>query len=565
MQMIPTFKALTERRQGGCSREDLQRTPWDHGLPGDILRSIFARLDHRDLVCCSGVNTFWRREAADAGLWQMLAEKRGLAGYPSGDHRRAVAVDINMRRGRPSRSERLRFGEELAPIALSADGSRFLVYEKGSKVARIYDKSSGQRIVTKAYPEALHTAALSPDGRFSVARGWCGPTWVNHNETGLDCATLRLCWPLHWVNGSDAFIDHPHGGQAVHCFLASTGRRLWTIAHDTQIRQMVVSPDQSKIAATDRTFTVRISETSGGQARGGVPHTDAIHQMLFSPDSRVLATASFDCTVQLTEAETGFKLGVIRHPRTVSEVLFSPDSRKIYTDCCDGHALLSDGATGTPLVEVNSSGSPGSSFYETRAFFSPDGDFLARYRANALFLTDVATGRTWKHRHDPPAAGLRDVVFSPDSMRMITMYDGSGSRAGIRIDRLRPVAESHFISGSNSRLMSWRLSPDSSKIATIWVDGQVRLFDGDTAEPLAPIRPQERGTRRGCWACTLHFTSDGSRLISLRNDAWTMFDFTPSSDRGHLLARLRRWAGGSSATSPGNGSRTDIAGFLWGR
>jgi WD40 repeat protein len=119
---------------------------------------------------------------------------------------------------------------------------------------------------------------------------------------------------------------------------ALTGKKLFSlIGHSDDVRQVIFSPDGTRLATAGLDGTAKIWDASTGKELLTLSgHTGNVFGVAYSPDGKTVATASGDKTAKLWDAVTGKNLLTLRAPDGLTSVAFSPDSSQLATASRDG-------------------------------------------------------------------------------------------------------------------------------------------------------------------------------------------------------------------------------------
>ena len=128
-------------------------------------------------------------------------------------------------------------------------------------------------------------------------------------------------------------------------------------AHDDWIRQIAISPDESKIATASDDNTVKVWDYNSHELLYTLEgHTDYVRAVAFSPDGKLIASAGDDQTVRIWDADTGIILHVLNgHEEWVFAVAFSPDGNILGSTGADSYVLFWNPLTGEQIRKVETS------------------------------------------------------------------------------------------------------------------------------------------------------------------------------------------------------------------
>ena len=148
----------------------------------------------------------------------------------------------------------------------------------------------------------------------------------------------------------------------------------------------------------------------------------------FSPGGERVVTASSDRTARVWDASTGSVLHVLSgHDHQVWQAGFSPDGRVVLTFSTDLTARLWSAEDGELLH--NLLGQMGSSFHESHAEFSPDGQRVVTAFGgdDSVQLWDAATGERLQEFWSG-GGKTQHASFSPDGRLLATASSDGTAR-----------------------------------------------------------------------------------------------------------------------------------------
>lgn len=151
----------------------------------------------------------------------------------------------------------------------------------------------------------------------------------------------------------------------------------------------------------------------------------------FSPDGQKIASVSGVISVTLSKAETGESLHTLETEPVGGGLVFSPDSQVLAVGSRDGRIQLWDSATGALMTTLSSD----TSYSVTSLAYSPDGQMLAAGLKDAempvgalnptIWLWNVKTGMLLK-TIEGYQANVIYLAFSPDGALLATVsLDGT--------------------------------------------------------------------------------------------------------------------------------------------
>ncbi|MEU6806776.1 WD40 repeat domain-containing protein, partial [Streptomyces neyagawaensis] len=297
---------------------------------------------------------------------------------------------------------------------------------------------------------------------------------------------------------------------------------------------MAFSPDGTLVTTAGDDGWVRIWNAATGVLRHSLTdHVSGSRAVAFSPDGTLLATGGEDRRVRLWDPRTGAGLQTLSgHEGYVNTVAFSPDGTLLATAGYDRSVRLWNPATGAALRTLS-----GHEGYVNTMAFSPDGTLLAiAGHDKAVRLRNPAT-----HTTGDEGTGVREVAVGS---RLVSADDDGR----VRIRNATTGAISHVLTDYARGVRTVAFKPDGTSLATVGEDGQMWLWDPDTALPAATFGTDSiRGIRAAAYSPdgTVLATSDAYRTLHLRDPAtgavWRTF--TTDYRRSHTLAHPGRTQG----------------------
>jgi WD40 repeat protein len=117
-----------------------------------------------------------------------------------------------------------------------------------------------------------------------------------------------------------------------------TGKRLFgLLGHTDTVRQVVFSPDDTRLATASLEGNAKLWDASNGKELLTLSgHAGQVFSIAFSPDGKTVATASGDRTAKLWDTLTGNALLTLHAPDGLTSVAFSPDGSQLAVASRDG-------------------------------------------------------------------------------------------------------------------------------------------------------------------------------------------------------------------------------------
>lgn len=385
--------------------------------------------------------------------------------------------------------------------------------------ARLWDTQTGAlQTAPLRHADALATAVFSPDGRTILTAGrdrtvrvWELPGPVSLSRPLTD--TTRLSTGIPLLQGrrvlTTLFI-RPHKNDSFYVqqlYNTETGRPLFPQDQTGEHWiHYVLSRDQTRIALISPE-KVQVFNTLTGQSVGAPIRyqSDRPLQMRLSPDGRTVAVIRRGESVQVFSAETARALTAPFSPAAF-EAFYTPDSRRLLVTTQTGSVRLWDIQTGLPLSapllhddQVQA------------AAFSLSGRLVFTWTVSGwIRVWDLRThrlvGAPILQDHPNPEVSF---TVSPDGHRLIT--PGRDGEEGILwdVDTGRPLPAAPGASLLTARQVVF--SPDGGRLVTL--GDTARIWNAHTGRPLSPILPHRSRVN------TALFSQDSRRLVTSSDDS----------------------------------------------
>jgi WD40 repeat protein len=326
----------------------------------------------------------------------------------SADSRRIVSgsADQTLRFWEPPAglSERVaKTGGNVWQMVISRDSS-LLAVAQGDGIVRILNLSATSPPLTCTGPESrIDSVAFNPTGSRLVSVS-------SDSIRVLDSSNCTVLTALKNEDRTQDMAMNPDGTRFATGNLSGVldvwdlneGRRIWHTDQAGYVRDLVYSPDGTRIVATAgrdiRVWDVdrpAVILTMTG-------HEDDVNSVAVSRDGRWIASGSDDRTVRLWSASTGEPVATLAgHDASVLAVAFSPDNTRLVSGGSDRSGRLWDVATHEPILVLQ-----GQSTVRFIAF-THDGSRIVSGAADG-------TVRVWESKlaHDADAALLEGTSRS---------------------------------------------------------------------------------------------------------------------------------------------------------
>ena len=506
---------------------------------------------------------------------------------------RARIVRLDAKSGRELASWRHSF-EAGGGISLSNDG-RKLAATQGTSV-HIYSAENGAILQTLTHQHLVTFAVFSPDQRrvatcaedgqvriwsaldgrliatfdagtpqVSAGFNFDGSRLVSH---GFDDAVRvwgvelgePLCEPVrHPSNVTDArfsptgeriLVSTTDGSVAVWNLETSRAKEI-RIAPKGGFSGFALSPDDHHFAVGSPDGTVRIFERlSGDQVKCGDPIGFPIEQLhysanslwilaigsesmrvldardgtvvgppighgaghfaVFSPDGDTVAGGGLDRALSLWDWRSGkLRCEPLRHPWPVVSIDFSPDGMRMLTASSDDRLRLWDARTGSAIREIRLDGSP------TAVGFTHRGRRIQVISALVLHFYDATNGQPIGPRV-ALSSGSRNAKVSPDGTRIVVAGDDNFVRV-FSGETGEPIVEPI---PRGARITDMAIDASGKRFAIGGLNGRAEVFDMETGRSLTgPLWHDDHHRRDSAMAVShVQFSHDERQLLSTGGD-----------------------------------------------
>jgi WD40 repeat protein len=424
--------------------------------------------------------------------------------------------------------------------AFSADGSLVVMGEC------VWDAATGKTRATLIGGHerltAVHSSAISPDGRWVLTAGEDRTARFWDVRTGKETAVLR------GHEGPIYTAAFSRDGRHVLTASADHTARLWdaALAEDRTptrgrwptLRCVALSPDGRRLVAhpeadhLGKRFIARIWDTDTGRELPSLRgHTNLIEVVAFSPDGRKVVTGSADRTARVWDAGTGKQLAVLRgHGGGITSVMFSPHGRRVLTASRDQSGRIWDATTGAELVRLKGHEEKALDVLKKGgdmlrlakvvviyyAWFSPDGRRVLTTSLGRQFgLSNNVAARVWdaatgKELGTLPSSSETgngsSAVFGPDNRSVLV--GGSNVACIWNVDS----DERRLLKGHSGSVNGGAFSPDGRWIVTASEDRTARIWDAGTGKEVAVLKGHQEAITFVRWS------PDGTRIVTLGKD-----------------------------------------------
>ncbi|MBI5775520.1 MAG: hypothetical protein HZA89_17505 [Verrucomicrobia bacterium] len=275
------------------------------------------------------------------------------------------------------------------------------------------------------------------------------------------------------------------GYREITIWSATTGKLLRRLKDlPQQISSMAYSPDGALLAAAcgspGEAGEVRLLNPANGKnARLLATLADAALVVRFSPDGKRLAAGGADNAIRVFEVSTGKEALVIQqHADWVMDLAFSPDGARLASASRDRSARIYDARTGEFAVSFLGHDAP-----VLCVAFNEDGTkVFSAGRDRKIAIWNPATGKSGDDKKKTDITG-----FESDILKLAYVSGHLFSTAADGAVREHDAADRRLLrtlTGHRDWVYALAAHPPGKRLATGSHDGEVRLWNLDTGEPL---------------------------------------------------------------------------------
>jgi WD40 repeat protein/tRNA A-37 threonylcarbamoyl transferase component Bud32 len=401
-------------------------------------------------------------------------------------------------------------------VAFSPDG-RYVAAVTWDGI-RIWNANNAKEVMTLSGHEVMFAVAFSPDGQRILSNSQEAiQIWDFSN--GKEVMTLWKGYDLSYgwrpsCYSPDGKYIATGGRKEIKIWNAITGAEIMTIrGHAGPIVSIAFSPESERLSSCGFDGTIKVWDVATGEnTRTLYGHQGPVSYVAFTPNGDQLVSGGCDGTIKVWDTTIDREtMKLIGRHHFVTSVAFSPDGNHILTGSFHGTAkvwsvrTLSEKMT-LPLQEAVSSDA-------IRFEYSPDGKRIASISdGGTVKLWDAATGRMLmvlcrdQRRLDFRAQQRRALAFSPD---------GNYLAAGGKVWNAENGTEVTALHAAEEHAVCLRFSPDGKRIASVDLNGMLKIWDAGTAKELLAVRVDEEVIRQ---ISPISFSPDGNQIVSAGSD-----------------------------------------------
>ncbi len=280
--------------------------------------------------------------------------------------------------------------------------------------------------------------------------------------------------------------------------------------HESPICLVGFIEDEERVISVARDGCVKVRDVSKGDAVSSWTTIEAapsgprgkVHAAALSSDGKTLAVATSDALITLWDVATGEKGHTLKeHTGAILSLAFSPDGKTLVSGGIDRILRLWNTATGQPVRE----GYDGNSFRIQAVTVSPDGEMIVSGdRDNVVKLWKLHEKRFLTFL--PPDGSVLAVACSPTNDALAAGLDHG--RVVLWTGTTEQEPKRRILAGHRGDITGLAFGPDGTVLASVGLDGMLRLWDAKTGEKVAATAVHVGGAR------CLAFGSDGDQLLT---------------------------------------------------
>ena len=377
--------------------------------------------------------------------------------------------------------------------------------------ARLWATVDGtEKMIFRDHTAPLESASWSPDEELLVTTALDGTARVWDVQTSDDLASPRS------ARAATLLAALGHGDVVFNAAWDPAGQQIATASRDGlvriwqwggwQIRPELPTLEESNLniaaaqwdEASDELFLVRTNspprvyrwKSATGAIRLSLQRPSLIHQLDWSQDRTHLLTAGGDAMTLIWDAATGEELRQLSgHSGDVLQVQWSHDETRILTAGEDGTARIWDSATSAELVRF----ADHSAAVTWARWNQDDSRILTAGEDQRAFIWDASTGKTLLTLagHSGP---ILQALWNQEESRVLTTSDDGTAR----LWDVSTLLNTSAVAGNDTTITiailphqgrveyaTW--SRDDQRILTASMDGQARIWDGESQGEATPL------------------------------------------------------------------------------
>jgi WD40 repeat protein/tRNA A-37 threonylcarbamoyl transferase component Bud32 len=435
---------------------------------------------------------------------------------------------------------------------LSGDGSKVATTGREDGFIRVWDIKTGKELRAFQGPvgDPYFVIALSPDGR---RVGWKSPDgWLIAHDVASGDELMKAREPGNWsypaFNGDGTLLASGTGDEIAIWDVSSGQRKAIMHGHHGFVQKFEFSPTEPVLASWGSDNTARLWDVNTGRellCLRGHRRSDrnTFPEIAFNADGTLLATGGSDATIKIWDAHAGDALPsslsggqttpdyrqdldwLFGHQAAVMDLDFTPDGTSLVSCSRDGTVKLWNIAKKQVVRDFSGQGS---NAWAVRV--SPDGKLVAAgsgawdgKERGKVVVWRRDTGKIL-HTFGGPTAAITQLRFTSDGKRLVAGSGHQTRRIGELI--IWDVEQEQIlkkIRAGGFAINGLAISSDNLFIATCGADGQIHVWQSDSAEQIRVMgQPDEP-------YYSVAFSDDGKLLAAGGDSSVAIFDVESGS------------------------------------
>ncbi len=404
-----------------------------------------------------------------------------------GGRNEAQVVDV--RTGRAV-SEHMKHGSQITHFELSPD-TRRIATASYDRTAKVWDTATGRLLNPALQHTAMVTEArFSPNGQrlLTVCEDNTARLWELPGSAG---ERLALTIPFSRHPQVRLSPDGRHilafAAETIEIWDTRTGRLAMTWPELSVITEARFFPEGTRLAIATTNGNVHVRNIETASNIFSIAHASPVRCLVLSPDGKQMLTAGGNGTVRIWNSDDGTPVTpALVHGSPVQFAAFSPNGRRVLSGDGNKYLRMWDAQSGAPIGEPIALRSPVMS-----AALNSNGNRLLILRdhvvgreTGATQLWDATTGSALGSERGLKGPGRYSAAFSPDGRSYLMLEDATSvaicdSETG---QRSAPRLEHKYLP------TVFAFSPDGHLVLTC-ADQFARVWDAATGEPVSPPLP----------------------------------------------------------------------------
>lgn len=415
-----------------------------------------------------------------------------LAYSPSGELLASASHDRTVKVWDPATGQEVTaFAERessVRALAFTPDGARLATASIDSTI-KIWDIDSGSEHLTlNGHTGRISDIDFSPDGRSLASAGGDGSLRIWNTETGQEVRSLELdhrAAVTALAYGPDGeWLASGGADTLVRVWDPSTGEQVMTLpGHEDDVAALAFDPEGMRLLSLGKDGTVRVWDVGPDGEREHLTltgHDSAVTQVAYSPNGDRLVSTGRDGRAILWDAATGERFWTLMGDATqITVVAFSPDGSWLATSHVDGKVRVHNVAPAESMIAMEVAGA---SFRDVSV--SHNGQAIAAVGGPVSVLWDMKTGEE-RFIDRAPKESASAIDFSPTSPTFIFTRQGGN----VILGDLASVSYINSIGAHGAPVHSVAFGPGGTMAVTAGEDGAAKVWpvevDAAPGEPFA--------------------------------------------------------------------------------